>query len=70
MPLYSIEVEQATTEYLHELSEFEKINPGSFLSSVDSVDVPLLNSPVPFQNASLHLPEQAEAVCKGCCTKS
>ena len=28
MPLCSIEVEQATTEDLHELSEFEKINPG------------------------------------------
>lgn len=109
MPLCSIEVEQATAEDLHELSEFEKINPGqtrvldsipdidnssqsllafignenvhglydfllnhrSFLSSVASVDVPLLYSPVPFQNASLHLPEvsckqmkRAEAVCK------
>ena len=29
-----------------------------------SVDVPLLYSPVPFQNASLHLPKRAEAVCK------
>jgi hypothetical protein len=28
MPLCSMEVEQATTEDLHELSEFEKINPG------------------------------------------
>ena len=64
MPLCSIEVEQATTEDLHELSKFEKINLGSFLSSVDSVDVPLLNSPVPFQNASLHFPEWEEAVCK------
>lgn len=109
MPLCSMEVEQATTEDLHELSEFEKINPGqtrvldsmpdidnssqsllafignenvhglydfllnhrSFLSSVACVDVPLLYSPVPFQNASLYVPEvsckqmkRAEAVCK------
>lgn len=109
MPLCSMEVEQATTEDLQELSEFEKINPGqtrvvdsmpdidntsqsllafignenvhglydfllnhrSFLSSVACVDVPLLYSPVAFQNASLHVPEvsckqmkRAEAVCK------
>lgn len=43
----------------------------SFLGSVACVDVPLLCSPVPFQNASLHVPEvsckqmkRAEAVCK------
>jgi len=90
MPLCSMEVEQATTEYLHELSEFEKINLGqtrvldsmtdidnscqsllafignenihglydfllnhrSFLSPMACVDVPLLYSPMPFQNAS------------------
>ncbi|KAH9306276.1 hypothetical protein KI387_010680, partial [Taxus chinensis] len=94
MPLCGAEVEQATTEDLHELSEFERTNPGqtrvvdsmaeidnssqsllafvgnanihglydfllnhrTLLSSVACVDVPVLYSPVPFQNASLHVP--------------
>ena len=40
MPLCSIEVEQATTEYLHELSEFEKINLGQtrILDSMPDID--------------------------------
>ena len=50
-------------ENVHGLYDF-LLNHRSFLSSVASVDVPLLYSPVPFQNASLHLPERAEAVCK------
>ena len=50
-------------ENVHGLYDF-LLNHGSFLCSMASVDVPLLYSPVPFQNASLHLPERAEAVCK------
>ena len=40
MPLCSIEVEQATTKDLHELSEFEKINPGQnrVLDSMPDID--------------------------------
>ena len=50
-------------ENVHGLYDF-LLNHRSFLSSVASVDVPLLYSPVPFQNAPLHLPEWAEDVCK------
>ncbi|GLJ09876.1 hypothetical protein SUGI_0117500 [Cryptomeria japonica] len=95
MPLCGAEIEQVTMEDLHELSEFEKTNPGqtqvvdsmvdvdnssqsllafvgnvnvhglydfllnhrSLLSSVACVDVPVLCSPVPFKNASLHVPK-------------
>ncbi|XP_049936093.1 uncharacterized protein LOC116262062 isoform X2 [Nymphaea colorata] len=95
MPLCRSEVENPTTEDLHELSEFERRNPGqtshrdhmydvdnssesllafvgienvhglydillnyrSFLSSLNSTDVPVLYSPVPFLNASSHSPQ-------------
>ena len=40
MHLRSMEVEQATTEYFHELSEFEKINLGQtqVLDSMTDID--------------------------------
>ena len=50
-------------ENVHGLYDF-LLNHGSFLCSMASVDVPLLYSPVPFQNASLHFPEWVESICK------
>lgn len=41
---------------MHALYDF-MLNYRSFLTSLTSVDVPLLCSPVPFQNAALSAPE-------------
>ncbi|RVW11954.1 hypothetical protein CK203_091837 [Vitis vinifera] len=41
---------------VHALYDF-MLNYRSFLTSLTSVDVPLLYSPVPFQNAALSAPE-------------
>ncbi|XP_058105723.1 uncharacterized protein LOC131249153 [Magnolia sinica] len=43
-------------ENVHGLFDF-LLNYRSFLSSLTSIDVPALCSPVPFENASLHVPE-------------
>ncbi|KAL3029804.1 hypothetical protein AAZX31_03G185100 [Glycine max] len=63
MPLCHSKVEQVSTEDLVELSEIEKQNLGQtrrlrfLLTSLSSVDVPVLCSPVPFQNSALSSPD-------------
>ncbi|KAK0586018.1 hypothetical protein LWI29_038025 [Acer saccharum] len=80
MPLCRSKVEQVTTEDLVELSEIEMQNLGQILLDfLMAVDVPILYSPVPFQNASLSGPEvtctemknsdNIAAPCKGSVSK-